>query len=109
MGLFGKTEVQNPHLPTALPSSSTTVYSRLSRLVTRSQPVTRVSDFTTSVIMAEPVYHRAGLRETEVAWLELPSERGPCQSRLRASTTILGSMVLTDAIAGRGGGCCSSL
>ena len=40
-----------------------------------------------------------GLRETEVLCLDPPSERGPSQSGLHASTVVLGSLVLTNAIA----------
>ena len=48
--------------------------------------------------MVEPVHLTYRVPRNPVPWLELASADGPWRSGLHASTVILGSIVLTDAI-----------
>jgi hypothetical protein len=53
---------------------------------------------TAGVITVEPVRRTYRAPRNPVPWLELASADGPWRSGLHASTVILGSIVLTDAL-----------
>ncbi len=55
---------------------------------------------TAVVIIVDPVRRTYRAPRNPVPWLELASADGPWRSGLHASTIILGSIVLTDAIEG---------